>query len=252
MGERAPTSDLSSTHGICEQCTETGVWIDRDAVERLRPLKELHRRLTQLASEGSVLRLDEELRNAESMGLQPIDLLVGVLQPALYELGALWERGAIPPVQEAKLTRFCERAIDALSEQQRKRLARVDEQRLVFLVAARGNAHTLGMKMLAFVLREQGMMPRVLPRTPSPVALRELCEVVSPAAVGISVALPEHGAASLELIEELRTITRNPPLVVVGGLGVDDSMALPAGVLRWRPTDGLLNACAVFTSLTIK
>ena len=221
-------------------------WSDRDIIERVRPIKELHRRLTAIATEGVVANLDEELQRAEELGLRPIDVLVGVLQPALNEIGALWQRGEIVPAQEAKLTEFCENAIGALRERQRKRLERDADAPVVLLLAVHGNAHTLGMKMLAFALREQGMDPRILMHTPTPTSLRELCALVSPRAIGISVALPEQAPASLVLVSELLTLGAAAPLLVVGGRGISESMVLPAGVTRWRRTDSLLSAAALF------
>ena len=244
MGEREPLSDYASTHGICEHCVASNAAWDEGVTERTRPIRELHVRLTDIATAGRVDDVGDILREGAGLGLGAIEMLIGVLQPALYQVGCLWERGRISPAEEARLTTFCEQALEALAAEQR---ARVVSQRgaPVLLLAADGNAHSLGLEMLAFALREAGRDVRTYRHAPAMREVIALCEALDPAAVGVSVALVDQLPYVTTLVDTLMR-REHPPRIVVGGRAAPTLPDLPASVVRWSSSDSLLTAPALF------
>lgn len=246
-GERAPFEDLSSTHGICDRCVASNALADADIVERTRPIKALHDRLREIATLGRSEEVHALIREWRLLGLGNIELLVAVIQPALHLVGLAWERGEVQPAQEVRLTRFCHEVLAALSSQQRESIP-VTEGPPILLLSADGNMHDLGIKMLAFALREARRDVRILPKPPPAEHLRALCELLEPSAVGISVALPTHVAYVVKVADALAALPRALPIVVGGG-ALSQVETLPPGVVRWSAPESLLGAGAFFAAV---
>ncbi len=180
------------------------------------------------------------LARGRDLGIRPLDMLVGVLQPALHELGRLWQIGAIEPATEARFTRFCGRAIEEMQLEQGRRLGAVTGEP-IFLLPAEGNRHTIGIRMIGFTLREAGHDARVLPEMPDLDWLVRLCEILRPSVLGVSVSIPEQVAYLARVAQAVRG--RAPWCrVVAGGFGLRDVTAIPAGVSRWHRLEGILDA----------
>ena len=247
MGEREPFDDFASTHGICERCVEADSISGHDVVGRARPVRELHARLYEIATSGHAHGVNEVLERWDVLGLGPVEFLVAVMQPALYVVGRAWERCATLPAQEAKLTRFCDDVLAVLTERQRKRIS-AHERAPILLLSAGGNAHDIGIKMLAFALREGRRDARVLPRAPSPDGLRSLCELLHPSTLGISLALTAHLSYVTQIVDAFVALPR-APRVVVGGGALSAIGKLPPSVVRWKASESQIGAAAFFEGI---
>ena len=225
---------------MCPTCEANGIIEDAEAMARNRPIvafhSELLRAATSLAANGELPSPHALLERGRALGISHFDLLMGVLQPVLYELGRLWQAGTLAPATEAHFSAFAERVLDEVVAEQHHRLGRANG-RPVFLVAAAGNRHTIGIRMLGFKLRESGHDVRVVTNPIEVGWLARLAAILQPTVIGISIALPDqlrYAVEVLALIDGRGIATR----VVVGGFGlaaVDDA-AIPARLGRMTRT----------------
>lgn len=224
LGERPPYADYSATHGICATCLARDATSDADAIARMRPLTEVFRALDDLAQRTDATSLDAVLGQARALGVAPVDLLFGVLAPALYRVGSAWEEGRLSPADEARFTRFCDVALDAMCRDQLQRAPPVSG-RPILLTNAPGNRHALGIRMLTFALRERGHDARAIVEAPSLEWLERLVEILHPGAVGVSVALAEHLPFVGQVVEMIGRF--DPTIrVLAGGFGVRTEAAV--------------------------
>src|SRR5690606_31303751 len=140
QGERAPYDDYSLTHTICDRCAARDSWRKRSAIEAIEPVRRLFRRV---ASPGPGDEPERLVTQALAMGIEPIDLLLGIVQPVLYEVGARWALGEATVEEEHEVTRRCLAIYEALLERQGDLEAlRRREPPEVLLACAPGNTHT--------------------------------------------------------------------------------------------------------------
>lgn len=218
LGERPPYADYGVTHGICPSCLARDATSEADAIARLRPLREVFRALDDLARRTDAASLDAALSEARALGVAPIDLLFGVLAPALYRVGRAWEEGWLSPAAEARFTGYCDVALGAMCRDQVERAPPVSGSSIL-LTNAPGNRHTLGVRVVAFALRERGHDARAITEAPSLEELERLLETSRPGAVGVSVALAEQLPSLGRVVERIGRV--DPTIrVLVGGFAV--------------------------------
>lgn len=240
LGERAPFEDLSATHGICEGCVARDALSDADALTRMRPLAVFHADMVRVATDEAPVDVEAILARGSALGIRPLDLLVGILQPALYEVGRLWEEGRLRPAQEARLTSLCRSVLDTLTERERARAQTFG--RPILLLTARGNVHDLGIRILAYALLCANRDARVLPRPPTAEDAARECVRTNAASVGVSLGTPDQRAYVEELVR-LRDALCPTTVIVVGGRGASGESA-PAGVRVWTAGAPLLTTPA--------
>ena len=241
LGERAPFEDYASTHGLCTSCERRAALSDADAIARVKPVVAFHARLLDAAT-GVSGRVElpaptAVIEEGRALGIRRFDLLMGVLQPVLYEIGRLWEADALAPETEARFTAFCESVLDELVLEQRRCLGPATG-RPSFLVAAAENRHTVGIRILGFAMREEGQDVRVVVDPVDAAWLAHLAKLLEPTMIGVSIALPEQLGYAVDVlrhIQHLGIATR----VVVGGFGLAgvDPAAMPPGLERMTRTE---------------
>lgn len=234
LGERPPLEDFTPTHGACTSCSALEPDAQSAVMARAQGLTRYHRELIDSAIDGTIERQDvgELVGRGRALGAGGMEILFGVLQPALYEIGRLWEASRIHTSHEAALTGFCRTALSVLAEDQRARLAPPSGRPLV-LACAPGNAHDLGLRIAAFALRESGRDVRVVPFPPPPHALVALARTVDADAVGVSIARSEEASYASAVVEAAGA-AGYPLDVFLGGSGAIALAELPNGVRRWE------------------
>jgi methanogenic corrinoid protein MtbC1 len=224
QGEKAPFEDFSITHTICERCGADPSRRSGDALDRLEPVRALFHRL----AEPRVDDAPEQMASAAlALGIAPIDLLLGIVQPVLYDVGARWERGEATVAEEHEITRRCLAVYEALLARQRPLDSRRGPARLdVLLASAPGNTHTLGLRVVQLFLIIEGFSVHAELSPRSSTELVELVRARRPRYVGISAALPEHLASAAEVISRLEEhpATRDARVCVGGRAIVDDGL----------------------------
>lgn len=168
------------------------------------------------------------IRGADDLGMPLAQLFDEVLRPALYDVGARWESGALPVGQEKEISELARDLIAELS----RRHADLDPRGPVAVAACvAGERHDLGLRMVAGLLRERGWRLHFLGPDVDPCFLAEVISLRRPDVVLLSATtearLPEF-ASAIEAIQTRHEVTGMA--VVAGGQAISNS----ADILRSR------------------
>lgn len=230
LGESEPMDKFSLTHGICPACAEGRVAENDAAVRRLRPLSEFYLRLRRQVRAGGEPDPADWVAEAARLKLKPHHLLMGVVQPVLYEVGELWARGELSAAREHRFSAFSERMADEVFRRYPE-LAKGRQSGApnVLLTNADGNYHTLGVRFLEAGLLAAGLKTfTVLPGLPVREILA-LVEGLKPRGVALSVSMPGQLKAAKEVSAALAALpARTRPLLLLGGWALKRGAKLPA------------------------
>ncbi|MBK8169401.1 MAG: B12-binding domain-containing protein [Sandaracinaceae bacterium] len=197
LGEMAPYADASVSHGMCASC-DARLERGEEVHAETESVRALLRRVVERAASGDDAACEQLFAEAQKTGLAIESFLVGMLQPALYQVGCAWQNGSLTVVDEHRFTLWCERAFAILPP--RKRAA---DPLDLLIVQGVDNTHTLGPRFAARVLSERGFaVEAIVPTLP----LDEIAAVVvarKPRFVGLSCAILDSLPPTLRLIEEL-------------------------------------------------
>ena len=257
QGQAPPLDDFRVTHGTCEACQEK---FDRPASAApgagafFAGLRDLSGRLSGFARvpSGSEAEAQAYCRQALGLGLDPADILLSLLQPALYQVGQRFAQGTASVADEHGMTEFARKMLDYL-----RREARVQEPPAappadVLLVAADGNGHTLGPSMLEILMAEHGYRcVTVLPG----LALAEIQALAlrwQPSLLGVSVSMRGQAAILGPLADWARGRLPGTRLVAGGAAFLDPSLEAPPGVTAVSPLLGSRQTLAVLRYLGLE
>lgn len=229
MGEAEPLDRYALTHGICKKCGDSDVVENPASAQRLQPLVDFFSELRVKAQAGIVSSTADWARDAFRLGIKPHDLLLGMLQPALYEIGELWARGEVTVAVEHRFSTFSENMVGAVfSHYPELDLGRQAASPDILLFNADGNYHTLGIKFLEASLLAAGLKTyTVLPGLPSE-EIAALVKSLKPGAVGISISMQSQAQAAAAVAQSLLDLPPpDRPVLLVGGLPVKKDLPLP-------------------------
>ena len=235
MGEIPPHDDFGMTHGLCSDCEKSRIdlFSDRE-VERAIFLSDIFHRLFDAGRREDLETAEIVVGNAIAESCRPVDILVGMVAPMLYEIGEEWKRGALSVESEHRFTAFCERVI-ALIEARNNATGDADETAasptsggpLLFLMNAPGNRHTLALRILALWLRNRNMRVRIVDGETAVDGLLRDIAAERPRFLLISVSLHEQRARIAAVARAVATLPAAVlPRVIVGGY------AVKAGLVR--------------------
>lgn len=215
--EVEPFEDFTLTHGVCAECAPRVAdfsLAERTAAHEFRLFfSALHR----TAVHGSRIEASHLLEESQRLGIRPMDLMMGLLQPLLREIGRLWARGEITVATEHRFTAL---ATDLVAHFRAALPAPAQGQPELALFTAEGNYHTLGLQMAEAHCAAIGLPALiVVPGLPTGEVL-DLLRRHRPQVVGFSVAMPEQMAQVRAVAEALEHL---PPLrlpIQVGGPAV--------------------------------
>jgi methanogenic corrinoid protein MtbC1 len=218
LGQIEPLDTFQVSHGVCEACLEAGVFdggTEHDA--RIADLQGLYGRLRSLQRDPTAAGADVAgiCDQALRLGLSRPDILLALLQPALYEVGARFEAGEVHVYEEHAFTRYCERVLVHL-----ERLpgplpgAPLD----ALLLNVEGNHHQVGLRVIESLLRDRGL--KVLCIVPG-MPVQELPLLLKrwrPKVLGLSLSMPEQLPALRAAREQVMSMPASVrPRVIVGG-----------------------------------
>ena len=219
LGEAEPFDCFQLSHGICKPCQAADRLNNLDEV-RVRRVASYFQQVAECLTRDqlSMELLDEGLEQ----GLHPWDLLIGVLQPALRNMGEKWAHAQATHYDEAKLTASCSRIITLLrSRQAGAEALRQAKRPEVLLVNAEGNRHFLGLRLVEFFLLTQGIATTALEADLSTAEVLEAILAYRPGKVGLSCALPEQIQAAGRTVAAIAALPKGiRPQVYVGGYGI--------------------------------
>jgi methanogenic corrinoid protein MtbC1 len=166
---------------------------------------------------GDRRRAIAAIEGGRAAGLDLRTLYLSVLQPALREVGRLWECGEMTVAQEHLATAITQTVMSRLAVEGP---APAGDGPLLIAACLDAERHVVGLRMVCDLLEQEGWTALYLGAT---VPARDLVHMVGerrPRALALSVSLPPHLLAVRDAIAEVRALGSPQPIVVVGGRAV--------------------------------
>ncbi|MDO9299517.1 B12-binding domain-containing protein [Bradyrhizobium sp.] len=222
LGEVPDYDNFAISHGACPECH--AATLEHGDVDLTRPLllKAVQRKLWTAGLENNLAAAAKVIDDAASTGLRPVDILIGMLAPMLYQVGEDWKKGVLSVEQEHSFTAFCEQVIDLVSTKIKLSTPlNSTSDGAILLMNAPGNVHTLGLRIIALWLASKGKVATILDKQYDAAHLLKRIKTTRTKLLLISVALPAQYNGVNEIVERVAELA-NPirPRVVVGGSAV--------------------------------
>lgn len=171
---------------------------------------------------------ESQVLGAMAGGARLVDVSVDLLQPALYQVGLLWQQNRISVAQEHLATAITQTAMAAgfvAAE-----LAPPNDRSAAF-ACIEGNLHAVGLRMVSDAFEVAGWDVSFLGASVPSEALLAFCGEQRPEVLGLSVSLAPQLPVLRELIGRLRAELGNAaPQVLVGGQLVNRLGAAVRGI----------------------
>jgi len=226
MHEAEPFGRYVISHGICEACIPGGREFGEAERRAADELAAFFHSLQETARGGTPDDRRRILAESRRLGIRPIDLMMGMLQPLLREIGELWAAGAVTVGCEH---RFADLVGDLMTHFRAPSAAPAPGAPLdLLLLPARDNTHTLGLRMAEAYLASTGLTVLTLLRGIATPELIELVEFHQPRGVGFSVAMPDQVAQVAKVAEAMKHLRFPPRQVFLGGPAIRPDSLLPA------------------------
>jgi MerR family transcriptional regulator, light-induced transcriptional regulator len=162
-------------------------------------------------------------------GLDVRALYLEVFQPALRQVGVLWQENRISVAEEHLATAVTEALMAELYTEMFS--AAGTAGRTVVAACADSERHEVGLRMICDLLELEGWDTSYLGASVPPASLVEMVAERRPDVVALSAALLPHVARLEETIEALRQrLAEEAPLLMVGGRPFVEDPALAARI----------------------
>ena len=228
VGETEPYNDFEVTHGICSKCKDRKANSNVAGVLAIKPLAKFFERVRIAAQNGSSIDPAALLNESEKLGIKGFDFFMGMIQPILWEIGNLYEKGEITVPQEHQFTAVAERLLSLIES----RLTGATETQLktppskervdVLLTCVDQNYHTVGIRALNVGLMQRGFHTAVFYPSLPDQAIVDLCKHLKPTILGITAGLLEHHSAVKSLVNAVETSgLRDHLILAIGGQGIE-------------------------------
>ncbi len=172
--------------------------------------------LTTALVAGQRNEVRSRIHQAQSDHPQFVDVGVQLIQPAMYEIGRLWQVNSVSIAQEHLATAIVQSVMAQAFAQ--SEFAPKVSRRAIF-ACVEGNHHELGMRMIADAFEVIGWDVQFLGANTASDALVQQVDMFQPDLLGLSLSLPQQMAGTRKLIEQVRADFRTKrPVVTVGGL----------------------------------
>lgn len=232
IGEMPPHADLGMTHGLCRKCSgEQPDLLSGDEYAHAVVLRDLFQSLFAVGRRNDFEAARPLVDRAIAANCRPVDILVGMIAPMLYEIGRAWEFGTLTVEGEHEFTAFAERVIDLVEARMQlacSRPPRSGGDGWYFLMNAPGNTHVVGIRILGLWLQNQGWRTRHVDELTVLDALADPAMSGEPKTLLISIALPEQFDAVAALAERVKALPApSRPSIVLGGYAVKTGRVLP-------------------------
>ncbi len=245
LHEIAPYDDFRITHGLCASCetTHTDLFASGE-IERAGFLREIFHALFDAGRHEDFETADRVIERAIAANCRPVDILIGMIAPMLYEIGEEWKRGALSVEAEHRFTAFSEHVIELVK-------SRIDADRdeplpaeatLLFLMNAPGNRHNLAVPILTLWLESRGVRVRIIDDGIDNVGLMRSVASERPEYLLISMALTEQFERVVEIANAAQDLPRElRPKIIVGGYPVKAGLIKPIPAVELLPSISTLN-----------
>jgi methanogenic corrinoid protein MtbC1 len=220
LGEIPPYRDFSLTHGICARCEAAHPDLfDPLVVRNATAMKSTFDALFDAGRKNNVGSAEAIIEHALATNFKPVDVLMGMVSPMLYEIGEGWEKGVLTVEDEHRFTAFCEEVLYLISSQWLPGQQEGAGNEPIALVNAPGNRHDLGIRFLHLWLESHGHPARVIEGDID--AIIEAVVRSRPRLLLMSISLPEQAEGVAALVDRLKqAVPVETPRIVVGGHAV--------------------------------
>ena len=158
------------------------------------------------------------LEDGLAAGVPLADLYLGVLQPAQYRIGQLWEHNQITAAREHLATAItASMMVELVAATPRQ----TGTGACVLVACVQGELHDLGARMVADFLELDGIGVRFLGANVPTDSLLGLIKEEQPQLVVLSMTMPEHLDQLQEAIAGIRRATGARLPVLVGGQALE-------------------------------
>ena len=154
LGESAPYDRLVVSHGLCGDCHATIEETRGEVSPKIHAIAEFFRDVLRRSLAGEHIEVDELIDRSRALGILPVDLVIGVIQPVLYELGRRFAAGEVPHTFEREFTRTGAALMKHLAAE---RPPLPPSAPRLLLGVSPGNQHQLGPLSYAMILAEEGI-----------------------------------------------------------------------------------------------
>jgi diguanylate cyclase (GGDEF)-like protein len=186
----------------------------RAADRRLADISERYRAALHRANAPAA---EAVVTEALLAGITPTRIMVDVIAAAMQRIGECWEQGEMTVAEEHLATALSYRALLPLQEP--LQIAPPRSRERVVLAAIEGQAHVLGLRMVADVLEGAGFEVLYLGADVPTIALREFVSDHEPAVLGLTSTQPRDGPRIAKAIVAIHNI-RPECRIMLGGEGV--------------------------------
>ena len=190
------------------------------------PISDLARRYLEAALREGPLEASHFIDELVASGMTAADIYVGVLQPAMHELGSLWQLNKVSVAEEHYGTAVTQRIMAKIYSDQ---LMHRPSGALIVVACVMGELHELGARMLSDLLELAGYRTDYLGAMTPPAALVEYVCQRGTRCVALSASITPHLAQVRQTIQLLRADPRCRDVKVIVGGGAFN--ALPS---LWR------------------
>lgn len=235
IGQVEPFEDFSLTHGICEECKSKVLKSHYDFSDKIVPIKAFFEKVQKLSFAGENINKKDFLKEAKSLNIKASDLLAGILQPLLYEIGRLYLLNQMTVITEHKFSHFVNELITDIRSEFLDQSSYPENPRVdVILSCANGNPHAFGVTFLELCLREAGIsVEAIYPGVPSD-QLADYVQFMKPKVLGISISMKDQLPDVQNVARLLEKDSESRPYFLVGGFGVTKDMPDMKGIHFFR------------------
>ena len=182
---------------------------------RARPRDDTANQFLDAIVAGNRRQAFEVADTALRAGMDIRALYLDVFQPALREIGRLWQQNRITVADEHLATAITQAAMARLYD--RLFASATGEGPLMVAACAEGERHEVGLRMVCDILEMEGWDTVFLgAAVPTPDLVRMICER-EPQVVALSASIAPNVPRVEEAIRAIRGCNGPQPLIVVGG-----------------------------------
>lgn len=165
---------------------------------------------------GDRRRAFQVIDAARDAGLDLAGIYLGVFQPALREIGCLWQNNEVTVAEEHLATAITQAAMARAYE--RAFTWQTDSSRTLIAACGDVERHEVGLRMLCDLLDIAGWRTTYLGSTVPVESLAAMVRRLRPDVVALSVALSPHLPRVRAMIDAIRNALGDArPLIIVGG-----------------------------------
>ncbi|MBL7002561.1 MAG: cobalamin-dependent protein [Gammaproteobacteria bacterium] len=178
--------------------------------------------------EGDRKQAEAIIKNSTESGVSLIDVEVGIVQPAMYEIGNMWQQNKITVAQEHLATAISQNALA-------RAFATADfadpVDRSTVCACIEGNFHSMGLRMVSDAFELSGWDVDYLGSDTPNSSIVSQVDAVRPDVLSLSLSLPHQIIVLKQLIEQLQAeMGSQMPSIVVGGLAFNNHRTLTSRV----------------------